>query len=253
MTPRALVLLAAAALAVAPGAEAQFACSPTRLSAGAQLHLTSAGTFGASMPARFTATAANDRGVSTPLSILSWAASDVTVRVPAGLAPGAYAVVLAAPGAPPQRQPACFTVVPALVAAPLAPRTVSAGVVLSTLDMAVDGDLPCSGDTKITLWGKHFRAGTEARAEAPGGWISGRTAVELGGEGRPYPVIARTWAPPRLVVRDPGTIEVTLSRCILLVPGLKVRLWFPDGTKSAWQTVRTEWNHPGSGATLLEH
>jgi hypothetical protein len=238
--------IAAAALFLgSAAAPAQLTCTPSRLLAGAELRIGSPGAFGVSPSGEVRLTYRNTAGGSATAFTgpRSWSAREVAFLLPAGLADGVYEVVLSSPAGA-LRNPSCFTVGPAFVAAPLAPRTVVAGVV-RTLDMAVDGDLPWEGDTKITLWGKNFQPGTEASGPP---WTAGKTWVELSGDGRPYPPTTRTFAPPRIVIRDAGTIEYTTTKYVLLIPGLKARVWFPDGTKSAWQYVRTDWDHDGTGA-----
>jgi hypothetical protein len=232
-------------LLLAADARAQLTCAPARLRAGFELRIDSPGAFGASPSAGVVLTYRNTAGgTATPFGAAhSWSAGEVSFLLPVGFPTGTYEVVLSSPAGAALRNPACFTVDPALVAAPLARRTVVAGGA-HTLDMAVDGDLPWDGDTKITLWGKNFQPGTEASGPP---WTAGKTWVELSGDGRPYPPTTRTFAPPRIVIRDAGTIEVTVSKYILLIPGLKARVWFPDGTKSAWQYVRTDWDHDGTG------
>jgi hypothetical protein len=76
--------------------------------------------------------------------------------------------------------------------------------------------------------------------------------VEIKGEGRPFPPTTRSLGPGRIVIRDAGTIEYTVTKYVLLIPGLKVRVWFPDGTKSAFQYVRTDWDRSGTGSATGE-
>jgi hypothetical protein len=234
-------------------ANAQFACSPPTVTSGAEFHLTSTAKFGATRPAGVAVEVFAGAGAPRGLTILNWAASDVLVRLPGDIPPGPYGVRITTPAGTPQQNPSCVTV-RAVVSAPIRPTTAAAGTVVATLTGAVDGDPPCTGTTMITLWGSHFRPGTESVRHIgwPGetlvlvgapAWASGKTVVELGGTRGAYPPVRPT-ASPRLVILDQGTMQLTLDRCILLWPGLKARIWFPDGTKSAWQPVRTAWDHP---------
>jgi hypothetical protein len=65
--------------------------------------------------------------------------------------------------------------------------------------------------------------------------------VELGAARDAFPLLRRPIR-PQLVIQDAGTMYFTVSQCVLLFPGLKARIWLPDGTKSEWQRVRTDWD-----------
>lgn len=243
----------AAGLVAGGEARAQLTCTPNRLRAGEELRIGSPGAFGGTPSADITISYSNTAGTINRHfgSPRSWSASAVAFLLPTDLPDGAYGVVLSSPGGA-LRNPTCFTIGPPLVAVTTI-RGPVAGITLATLDTVVDGDLPCTGDTMITLWGKNFQPGTEAAAAGPPAtsWTVGKTMVELAGEGRPYPPLTRPFSPPRIAIRNAGTIEYTISRCILLMPGLKARVWFPNGTKSAWQHVNTEWDHGGSGPEVI--
>jgi hypothetical protein len=237
-------------LLLAADARAQLTCTPARLAAGAEIRIGSPGAFGGAPSAEVSLTYRNTAGGS-PASFgpaRSWTSREVAFVLPAGLANGVYEVVLSSPAGA-LRNPACFTVGPPLIAITTIRGPVAASIASATLDIVVDGDWPCDGLTKITLWGHGFAPGTEGTGINPvRDWRSGRTMVEIAAEGRPsagMPPDAGAGA--RIVVRDPGTIEFTVSKCLLMLPGLKVRVWLPDGTKTAWQHVRTAWDHPGSG------
>ena len=110
----------------------------------------------------------------------SWSASAVAFLLPTDLPDGAYAVGLSSPGGA-LRNASCFTIGPPLVAVTTI-RGPVVGVVLATLDTVVDGDLPCTGDTMMTLWGKRFTPGTEATGIPSSAWMVGKTMVELAGK-----------------------------------------------------------------------
>jgi hypothetical protein len=245
---RILFAVVAAGLVAGGEARAQLSCTPAHLRAGAEIRIGSPGAFGGSPSADVVLTYRNTAGGTAARfgAPRSWNTREVAFLLPSDVATGVYEVVLSSPAGA-LRNPSCFTVDPPLVVAPIAPRTVIVASVLRSLDEAVDGDLPCTGDTMITLWGKNFQPGTEGGVINPAAnWVAGKTMVELGG-GVPYPPPTRPlFSPPRIAIRNAGTIEYTISRCILLMPGLKARVWFPDGTKSAWKTVRTDWNRSGS-------
>lgn len=242
------VALAALAAGAIP-ANAQFACSPATVSAGAEFHLTSGARFGSTQPAGVTVEVFAAAGAPRRLTIRNWTSSDVLVRMPADIPGGAYGVRITTPSGPPQQNPSCVTV-RTLVSAPLRPRTAVTGTVAARLDTAIDADLLCPGPTKITLWGSNFTPGTESSSHIgwPGerfvgssGWVSGKTMVELGAARDAFPLLLRPIR-PQLVIQDAGTMYFTVSQCVLLFPGLKARIWFPDGTKSDWQRVRTDWD-----------
>ncbi|MHB8835082.1 MAG: hypothetical protein ACYC9Y_05160 [Candidatus Methylomirabilia bacterium] len=256
MKPRTFVLSIAVALAALAGgastASAQFSCSPATVSAGAEFHLTSAARFGSTQPAGVAVEAFAGAGSPLRLTIRNWMSSDVLVRLPAGMPNGVYGVRITTPAGPPQQNPSCVTV-RTLVPAPLRPRTAGTGAVAARLDTAIDADLLCPGPTKITLWGSNFTPGTESSQHlgwpterliggTASAWISGKTMVELGAARDAFPLLVRPIR-PQLVIQDAGTMYFTVSQCVLLFPGLKARIWFPDGTKSEWQRVRTDWDH----------
>jgi len=241
------VALAAIAAGATP-ANAQFACSPATVSAGAEFHLTSGARFGSTQPAGAAVEAFAAAGSPRRLTIRSWTASDVLVRLPVDMPDGAYGVRVTTPAGLPQQNPSCVTVrtlVPAL-----RPRTAVPGTVAARLNYALDADMLCPGPTRITLWGSNFTPGTESSSHIgwPGerllglsGWTSGKTMVELGAARDAFPLLLRPIR-PQLVIQDAGTMYFTVSQCVLLFPGLKARIWFPDGTKSDWQRVRTDWD-----------
>lgn len=256
MKPCALVLTIAVALAAlaagASPANAQFACSPATVPAGAEFHLTSGSRFGSTQPAGVAVEAFAGAGSPRRLTIRNWTSSDVLVRLPVDIPNGVYGVRITTPTGPPQQNPSCVTV-RTLASAPLRPRTAVAGAVAAKLDTAIDADVLCPGPTKITLWGSNFTPGTESSRHlgwpterliggASSVWISGKTMVELGAARDAFPLLVRPIR-PQLVIQDAGTMYFTVSQCVLLFPGLKARIWFPDGTKSDWQRVRTDWDH----------
>ena len=243
------VLGVAALLLGSAAAPAQLTCTPSRLLAGAELRIGSPGAFGGSPSSDVVLTYRRATGGS-PVRFgapRSWSAREVAFLLPAGLADGVYEVLLSSPAGA-LRNAACFTIGPPLVAITTIRGPVP-GIALPTLDIVVDGDWPCDGETKITLWGKLFTPGTEGTGINPvRDWRAGRTMVEISAEGRPSAGMPPSaGAGGRIVIRDPGTIEFTVSKCLLMLPGLKVRVWLPDGNKTAWQQVRTAWDHPGSG------
>jgi len=248
----ALSVLAAGLLAGGE-ARAQLACTPGNLThGGGELRITSPGAFGGSPSAEVVLTYRNTTAGGTAVGFpgsRTWSASAVTYLFATGaLRPGTYEVVVSSPAGA-LRNPSCFTVDAPLTAITTI-RGPSAGSIPSaTLDIVVDGDWPCDGLTKITLWGHGFTPGTEGTGINPvRDWTSGKTMVEISAEGRPSAGMPPdAGAGGRIVVRDPGTIEFTVSKCLLMLPGLKARVWLPDGTKTAWQQVRTAWDHPGSG------
>lgn len=251
-TPVLSIACALAALAAgAIPANAQFACSPATLSAGAEFHLTSVARFGSTQPAGAAVEAFIAARSPRRLTVSNWTASDILVRLPVDIPDGVYAVRITTPAGLPQQNPSCVTV-RTLVPAPLRPRTAVTGTVAARLDYAIDADLLCPGPTKITLWGSNFTPGTESSSHIgwPGvrliggsasGWVSGKTMVELGAARDAFPLLPRPIR-PQLVIQDAGTMYFTVSQCVLLFPGLKARIWFPDGTKSEWQRVRTDFD-----------
>lgn len=246
--------VAAVLLLGSVGARAQLTCTPAHLRAGSELRIGSPGAFGGAPSADVVLTYRRTAGGAAARfgSPRSWSTREVAFLLPPDLAAGTYEVVLSSPAGA-LRNPSCFTVDPVIVAAPLAPRTAVAGVVVPTLDGAIDGDWPCPGTTTINLTGKRLSPGTEAAGVYSSSWSPGKTAIEIGAEGPvSYFPPLRPSAAPRLVIRDAGHMELTVSRCMLLIRGLKVRAWFPDGTKSVWQSVWTEWNHPGAGGGPIE-
>ena len=247
------VLAAAALLLGSAAARAQLTCTPTHLRAGSELRIGSPGAFGGSPSADVVLTYRRTAGGAAARfgSPRSWSTREVAFLLPSDLATGTYEVVLSSPAGA-LRNPSCFTIDPVIVAAPVE-RVVVGGVAHPTLDGAIDGDLPCPGTTTINLSGKRLSPGTEAAGVYSSDWSPGKTAIEIGGEGPVAPLPpSRPPGAPRLVIRDATHMELTVSRCMLLIRGLKVRAWFPDGTKSAWQTVWTEWNHPGAGGGPIE-
>jgi hypothetical protein len=251
-----LRFLGAAVLLVgSAAARAQLACSPAHLAGGGELRVTSPGAFGVSPSSDVTLTYRNTTAGGPAVrfpTTRAWSASAITFLFAVdALAPGAYEVVLSSPAGA-LRNPTCFTVDPPLRAITSIRGPAASSIPTATLDIVVDGDWPCDGETKITLWGTRFTPGTEAGGLDASAWRSGKTMVEIGYEGA-----ASAGMPPtaiaiaRLAIRDAGTMEFTVSRCLLMLPRLKVRVWFPDGTKSAWQYVRTAWDHPGSGVGVL--
>jgi hypothetical protein len=246
---------AALLVGAAPRAEAQLVCSPATVSAGADLHLTSAGRFGASMPAGLTVAAVNAGGTSTPLAVRSWTASNVTVQLPAGLSPGSYAVLLSTPAGPPQRQAACFTVTPTIVAAPLAPRSVVAGVVLPSLSRAEMNVYPCARDIVIRMTGTGFTPGSgyaapnHYRLELERAWSSGLTMVETATDATGPDPYFNSFI-ENVAVTSPTHLEARMSLgCFGENAGARLRIWFPDGTKSAWVRLQAPPIGPGMDIT----
>jgi hypothetical protein len=242
--------LLAAGLVAGGEARAQLTCTPNRLRAGEEIRIGSPGAFGGAPSAEVTlsysnATGSINRHFGSPRA---WSTREVAFLLPSNLPDGVYGVTLSSPAGA-LRNPTCFTIGPPLVGV----TTIRgpAGVALATLDTVVDGDWPCTGETMIRLWGKRFTPGTEAAGVPSLAWTAGKTMVEFAGDARPFPLLRDPGIAPRMSIRDAGTIEYTTSRCILLLPGLKARIWFPDGTKSAWQYVMTEWNHGGSSPEVI--
>src|ERR1700682_5724971 len=199
--------LLAAGLLAGGEVHAQLTCTPNRLRAGEEIRIGSPGAFGGAPSAEVTLSYRNtagtiNRGFGSPRA---WSAREVAFLLPGDLPDGVYGVTLSSPAGA-LRNASCFTVGPPLVAVSTIRGSVP-GVVLPTLDTIVDGDLPCTGETTMTLWGKNFQPGTEAASlESPAtSWTAGKTMVELAGEGRPYPPLTRPFPPPRIALRAPRT------------------------------------------------
>lgn len=223
MSPSRLLVIAALLAGGAP-AHAQLTCTPARLAAGAEIRIGSPGAFGGSPSSEVVLTYRNTAG-GGPASFgpaRSWSSREVAFVLPAGLANGVYEVILSSPAGA-LRNPACFTVEPLIVAAPLAPRTVGVGRAIPTVRWA-DADDPCGHTTAVTVGGSLFPAGAvvgyDLQADGPppdGGW------ARLG------------FGPAE--VRDAQHIVIFVFDCFLARSHPKVRLRFPGGVTSAWTDI----------------
>src|SRR5712692_5724057 len=135
---------------------AQLTCNPNRLRAGEEIRIGSPGAFGGAPSADVTLSYRNAAGSINRHfgSPRAWSTREVAFLLPSDLPDGVYGVTLSSPAGA-LRNPSCFTVGPPLVAVTTI-RGPVAGIVLPTLDTIVDGDLPCTGETRMTLWGKNF-------------------------------------------------------------------------------------------------
>lgn len=218
------ILAAAALLLGSAGAHAQLTCTPARLRAGFELRIDSPGAFGASPSTGVVLTYRNTGGGTATRfgAARSWSTGEVSFLLPVDFPTGTFEVVLSSPAGA-LRNPACFIVDPAIVAAPLAPRTVGVGRAIPTVRWA-DADDPCGHTTAVTVGGSLFPAGAvvgyDLQADGPppdGGW------ARLG------------FGPAE--VRDAQHVVIFVFDCFLARPHPKVRLRFPGGVTSAWTEI----------------
>lgn len=218
------VLASAALLLGSAAAPAQLTCTPGHLRAGNELHIGSPGAFGGSPSADVVLSYRNTAGGTAARfgSARSWSASEVVFLLPVDFAAGTYDVVLSS-HAGALSKPSCFTVDPALVSAPLAPRTVVVGHAVPTVRWA-DADDPCGRTTTVSVGGSMFPAGVvvgyDLLADGPppdGGW------ARYG------------FGPPE--VRDAQHMVVFVYECFLARSHPKVRLRFPGGVTTEWVDI----------------
>jgi hypothetical protein len=234
---------AAAALAATPAlADDTFTCVPDKVSAGQQVAIKfpgHPGIFGGGAGGN-SWVAYRARGVSGRLKIRSWGADGVEVVTPKSMAPGPVGVdVVAAGHHLPGPAGACFQIVVAgaSIRGPAAPVAHQALTRVTTLDG------PCYRDARITLTGTRFIPRSE---EPPWGsgrhisfmpmasrWHIGATMVELADDD---PAGDEFWTAyiSGLRIRSSTMMELTVGECFVTAPGARARIWFPDGTKSAW-------------------
>jgi hypothetical protein len=235
------VLAAAVLLFGSAAAHAQLTCTPNRLLAGAEIRIGSPGAFGGSPSAEVVltykrATGGSPVGFGAPRS---WSAREVAFLLPAGLADGVYEVVLASPAGA-LRNPSCFTIGPPLVAITTI-RGPVAGLVPPAARNADAALNPCAHPAfqTLTISGERFTPGSETHGAF---WAAGLTWVEAKTDDDPpstgthdTPTYRWMHTVPRVV--SATRIEIDMKTCFPLQRGAKVRVWFPDGTKSDWLAV----------------
>ena len=249
-SPPTTVLLLGFALAAGPAqrAASQLTCTPAHLTGGGELRITSPGAFGASPSGDVVLTYRNTTAGGSPArfpATRAWSASAVTFLFAVDvLTVGTYEVVLSSPAGA-LRNPACFRVDPALTAITTIRGSVP-GVAHPTLTLARDTENLCFVPTTITLLGTRFSPGTEQPPPAGGftdtSWIAGKTLAEVADES------GATRGGARLLIRSDNLIEATTSQCVRFWTNAKIRLWFPDGSRSAWQRIDFT---PGGGGDVL--
>jgi hypothetical protein len=234
---------AAAALAATPVlADDTFTCVPDKVSAGQQVAIKfpgHPGIFGGGAGGN-SWVAYRAGGVSGRFKIKSWGPDGVEIVTPKSISPGPVAVDVVAEGHHlPAPATACFQIVVAgaLVRGPAAPVAKQALTRVTTLDVQ------CGRDAKITLTGTRFTPRSE---EPPWGsgrhiffmpmasrWHIGATMVELAEND---PAGGEFWTAyiSGLRIESSTRMDLTVNECFLGKAGAKARIWFPDGTKSAW-------------------
>ncbi len=240
-------------LLLAADARAQLTCTPARLAAGAEIRIGSPGAFGGAPSAEVALTYRNTAGGGSARfgPARSWTSREVAFLLPAGLANGVYEVVLSSPAGA-LRNPACFTIGPPIVAVTVARAPV--GVAPSASVFSVTSpDKPCLGNATLNITGMGFQPGTEVASYAvshpPAGtlrevtspgdgplapvWRHGITMLEATADG-PYANDYWTNLIYTLRITGPASMQATMPKCFVLEHGAKLRVWFPDGTRSAW-------------------